>query len=86
MISGVITAWAWGFHRILDAIELVVPEIDTTRVGATGCSRDGKAALAAGIFDERVCLHYTREIMQLDLTFKCLFFADHPYHAYVQWS
>ena len=41
---------------MLDAIEQVAPELDPTRVGAIGCSRYGKAALAAGIFDERVCL------------------------------
>ena len=38
----------------MDAIEQAVPEIDPKRMGVTGCSRDGKAALAAGIFDERV--------------------------------
>jgi hypothetical protein len=53
---GVITAWAWGFHRVLDALILVAPEIDLERVGVTGCSRYGKAALAAGIFDERITL------------------------------
>ncbi|EJD04751.1 uncharacterized protein FOMMEDRAFT_187173 [Fomitiporia mediterranea MF3/22] len=53
---GVITAWGWGFHRVLDAIEQVAPELDAKRVGAIGCSRDGKAALAAGIFDERITL------------------------------
>ncbi|KAI0313974.1 hypothetical protein OF83DRAFT_1175187 [Amylostereum chailletii] len=53
---GTLTAWAWGYHRILDAIEQVVPEIDATRVGAIGCSRWGKGALAAGIFDERIGL------------------------------
>ncbi len=51
---GVLVAWAWGFHRILDALIQVAPEIDAKRVGVTGCSRWGKAALAAGIFDERV--------------------------------
>ena len=51
---GVLVAWAWGFHRILDALIQVAPEIDATRAGVTGCSRWGKAALAAGIFDERV--------------------------------
>ncbi|KAL5498115.1 hypothetical protein ACEPAH_2245 [Sanghuangporus vaninii] len=53
---GVITAWGWGYHRVLDALEQVAPELDSKRVGAIGCSRDGKAALAAGIFDERVTL------------------------------
>ncbi|KAK4160175.1 hypothetical protein QBC43DRAFT_220273 [Cladorrhinum sp. PSN259] len=53
---GVLTAWAWGFHRTLDAINMTVPEIDPTRVGVTGCSRLGKAALAAGLFDKRITL------------------------------
>lgn len=53
---GTLTAWAWGYHRILDAIEKLVPEIDATSAGAIGCSRDGKGALAAGIFDERIKL------------------------------
>ncbi|KAK4129826.1 carbohydrate esterase family 15 protein [Parathielavia appendiculata] len=53
---GVLTAWAWGFHRTLDAINMTVPEIDATRVGVTGCSRLGKAALAAGLFDKRITL------------------------------
>lgn len=54
MLLGVLTAWAWGFSRILDAIIEEVPEFDQKRVGVIGCSRDGKSALAAGIFDERV--------------------------------
>ncbi|KAH6633854.1 carbohydrate esterase family 15 protein [Chaetomium sp. MPI-SDFR-AT-0129] len=53
---GVLTAWAWGFHRTLDAINMTVPEIDAGRVGVTGCSRLGKAALAAGLFDTRITL------------------------------
>lgn len=54
ILLGVLTAWAWGFSRILDAIIEEVPEFDQKRVGVIGCSRDGKSALAAGIFDERV--------------------------------
>ncbi|KAK2754813.1 hypothetical protein FQN54_006706 [Arachnomyces sp. PD_36] len=53
---GVLTAWAWGFHRTLDALIIEVPEIDGTKVGVTGCSRLGKGALAAGLFDERITL------------------------------
>ena len=54
MFIGVLLAWGWGYHRVLDALTQVAPEIDVTRVGTIGCSRYGKAALAAGIFDERV--------------------------------
>ncbi|KAI1484649.1 hypothetical protein F5X96DRAFT_425607 [Biscogniauxia mediterranea] len=53
---GVLTAWAWGFHRVLDALALAVPEIDVARAGVTGCSRLGKGALAAGLLDARVAL------------------------------
>ncbi|TAQ87587.1 hypothetical protein B7494_g4107 [Chlorociboria aeruginascens] len=53
---GTLTAWAWGFHRVLDALILTAPEIDSTKVGVTGCSRLGKAALAAGLFDTRITL------------------------------
>ncbi|KAI0023841.1 hypothetical protein F4780DRAFT_785609 [Xylariomycetidae sp. FL0641] len=53
---GVLTAWGWGFHRVLDALNATVPEIDAARVGVTGCSRLGKGALAAGLFDERITL------------------------------
>ncbi|EJF62194.1 hypothetical protein DICSQDRAFT_58498 [Dichomitus squalens LYAD-421 SS1] len=53
---GVMTAWAWAESKILDALGEVVPEVDTSRVGVVGCSRYGKTALAAAIFDERVKL------------------------------
>lgn len=52
--TGVLTAWAWGCHRVLDALILQAPEIDSTKVGVTRCSRLGKAALAAGLFDTRI--------------------------------
>lgn len=41
---------------MLDGIELKVPEIDATKSGVTGCSRLGKAALAAGLFDKRIAV------------------------------
>jgi len=51
---GVLLAWAWGVHRIIDALELFPTTFDVNNIGVTGCSRWGKGALAAGIFDERV--------------------------------
>jgi hypothetical protein len=56
LTPGVLTAWAWGFHRVLDALILTAPEINAGKVCVTGCSRLGKAALAAGLFDNRITL------------------------------
>jgi hypothetical protein len=52
---GGLMAWAWGFHRVIDAIE-TVDKIDPKKVVVTGHSRYGKAALLAGAFDERIAL------------------------------
>jgi hypothetical protein len=41
---------------VLDALILTAPEINSEKVGVTGCSRLGKAALAAGLFDTRITL------------------------------
>jgi len=35
---------------------MTTPEINANRVGVTGCSRLGKGALAAGLFDDRITL------------------------------
>jgi len=52
---GGLMAWAWGVHRVIDAIEKV-DRIDAKKVIVTGHSRYGKAALVAGAFDERIAL------------------------------
>jgi endo-1,4-beta-xylanase len=52
---GALMAWAWGNHRVIDALQ-EVPEIDATKVVVTGHSRYGKAALVAGAFDERIAV------------------------------
>ena len=60
--SGALIGWAWGLSRIIDGLELC-PEagIDTKRIAVTGCSRNGKGALAMGAFDERVALTIPQE-------------------------
>ncbi|KAF8126669.1 hypothetical protein K438DRAFT_1912428 [Mycena galopus ATCC 62051] len=41
---------AWAFRRIMDALEQTpAARIDTTRVAVSGCSRNGKGALVAGM-------------------------------------
>ncbi|RYP08647.1 hypothetical protein DL764_001775 [Monosporascus ibericus] len=61
---GGLMGWAWGVSRILDALDILGPEttnIDPTRVGVTGCSRNGKGALVAGAFDDRIALTIPQE-------------------------
>jgi endo-1,4-beta-xylanase len=52
---GALMAWAWGMHRVIDALEQD-DRIDTGKIVVTGHSRYGKAALVAGAFDERIAL------------------------------
>jgi len=60
--AGALMAWAWGVSRLIDAIEKTpAVNIDPTRLGVTGCSRNGKGALASGAFDERIKLTIPQE-------------------------
>ena len=62
--NGAYSEWAWGFSRLIDGLELLGPEvtqIDTKRIGVTGCSYAGKMALYCGAFDERVALTIAQE-------------------------
>ena len=52
---GTIAAWAWGFQRCVDYL-MTDRDIDTNRIAIVGHSRNGKAALLAAAFDERVAM------------------------------
>jgi len=52
---GSIAAWAWGFHRCVDYL-ISDRDINAQRIAVLGHSRQGKAALLAGAFDERIAL------------------------------
>ncbi|WP_347329836.1 malectin [Marinimicrobium locisalis] len=56
------TAWAWGVSRLIDVLEASEAElIDASRLGVTGCSRNGKGALMVGALDERIALTIPQE-------------------------
>jgi hypothetical protein len=60
--AGAMMAWAWGVSRLIDAIEQTPDaNIDPARLGVTGCSRNGKGALVAGAFDDRIVLTIPQE-------------------------
>ncbi|KAF9014692.1 hypothetical protein BDZ89DRAFT_1220943 [Hymenopellis radicata] len=60
--QSVASAWAWGVGRIIDALELTPSaNIDLTKIGVSGCSRNGKGALVAGAFDTRIALTIPQE-------------------------
>jgi hypothetical protein len=52
---GAIAAWAWGVSRAVDYL-VSDPDIDAKRIAAVGHSRNGKAAIVAAAFDERIAL------------------------------
>lgn len=55
-------AWAWGVSRLIDGLQTTEgTQINTERIGVTGCSRNGKGALMAGAFDERIVLTIPQE-------------------------
>lgn len=49
---GILGAWAWGASRVADYLE-TDPRIDRRKLIVTGASRNGKAAMIAGAFDDR---------------------------------
>jgi hypothetical protein len=52
---GALAAWAWGYHRCVDALESL-SFVRADRIAITGHSRGGKAVLLAGATDERIAL------------------------------
>jgi hypothetical protein len=50
---GILSAWAWGASRVADYLE-TDRAIDKTKLIITGASRNGKSAMIAAAFDERL--------------------------------
>jgi hypothetical protein len=52
---GAVSAWAWGYHRCVDALG-TMKDVDASRIAVVGHSRGGKAVLLAGATDERIAV------------------------------
>ena len=52
---GSIAAWAWGYSRCVDYL-VSDRDVDAKRIAAVGHSRNGKTALLAAAYDERIAL------------------------------
>lgn len=53
--AGAIMRWAWAMQRVVDYLE-TRPEVDSKRIATVGHSRNGKTALLAAAFDERIAM------------------------------
>lgn len=58
---GALGAWAWGYSRCVDALEIICagqdnPLIDLSCIAFTGHSRGGKTAALAGVLDQRAAV------------------------------
>ncbi len=52
---GAITAWAWAYSRVVDALE-IINKTDNSLITFTGHSRGGKTAMLAGALDSRAAI------------------------------
>ena len=60
--AGATLAWTWGISRLIDALESTTGHnIDATKLGVTGCSRNGKGAFTVGAFEPRIALTIPQE-------------------------
>ena len=60
--AGYMIRWAWGISRLIDGLEqLPEARIDVKKLAVSGCSFQGKIALFAGAFDERIALTIPHE-------------------------
>jgi dienelactone hydrolase len=57
---GTIAAWAWGFQRCVDYL-VTEPGVDAHHIAALGHSRNGKTALLAAAFDERIAIAFPHQ-------------------------
>jgi hypothetical protein len=57
---GTIAAWAWGFHACVDYL-ITDRDLDAKKIAALGHSRNGKAALLAAAFDERIAIAFPHQ-------------------------
>ena len=57
---GTIAAWAWGFQRCVDYL-VTDKALDTNRIAAVGHSRNGKTALLAAAYDERIAIAFPHQ-------------------------
>lgn len=55
MTFSALAAWAWGYHRCVDAL-LQLDIADASLIAFTGHSRGGKTALLAGVTDPRAAI------------------------------
>jgi hypothetical protein len=57
---GTLAAWAWGFQRCVDYL-VTDAKIDAHRIASVGHSRNGKTALLAAAYDERISMAFPHQ-------------------------